>query len=224
MCLAAHLTWVSIAHCSQKCTAVKSAPQSKVHRGGALAATRSRADMQADMHQDDKLRNKLISYIQDAYATENHFVEILEKQVKATQKFPDIQAQIQNHLEATKQHRQRMEDRLGFYNTKPSAVKEAVTSAMGNVAGAAAGARTDSLAKDARDDYATEHLEIAAYELLIATAQPLGDRDTIQACQMNLRDEGVLSHWLETLIGRTTRLPMLEGRLTTTPIALPSSD
>src|SRR5260370_7909456 len=105
--------------------------------------------MQADMHQDDKLRNKLISYIQDAYAMENHFVETLEKQVKATQKFPDIQAQIQNHLEATKQHRQRMEDRLGFYNTKPSAVKEAVQSGMGNLAGPGPRAPTDSPATTA---------------------------------------------------------------------------
>ncbi len=180
--------------------------------------------MQADRHQDDKLRNKLISYIQDAYAMENHFVEILEKQVKATQKFPDIQAQIQNHLEATKQHRQRMEDRLGFYNTKPSAVKEAVTSAMGNVAGAAAGARTDSLANDARDDYATEHLEIAAYELLIATAQALGDRDTIQACEMNLRDEVVMAHWLETHMGRTALLSLREDGVAVDDTALSSAD
>src|SRR5260370_42395205 len=107
--------------------------------------------MQADMHQDDKLRNKLISYIQDAYAMENHFVETLEKQVKATQKLPDIQAHIQNHLEATKQHRQRMEDRLGFYNTKPAAAQEAVPRVMGNTAGWVAVARADSVGKDTRD-------------------------------------------------------------------------
>jgi len=180
--------------------------------------------MQADMHQDDKLHNKLISYIQDAYAMENHIVEILEKQVKATQRFPDIQAQIQQHLEATKQHRQRMEYRLGFYNTKPSAVKDAVTSVMGNVAGAAAGARTDSLAKDARDDYATEHLEIAAYELLIATAQAFGDRDTIQACEMNLRDEVVMAHWLESHMGRTALLSLREDGVAVDDRALSSAD
>jgi ferritin-like metal-binding protein YciE len=180
--------------------------------------------MQADMHQDDKLRNKLISYIQDAYAMENHFVETLEKQVKATQKFPDIQAQIQNHLEATKQHRQRMEDRLGFYNTKPSAVKEAVTSVMGNMAGAVAGARTDSLAQDTSDDYATEHLEIAAYELLIATAQAFGDRDTIQACEMNLRDEVEMAHWLETHMGRTALLSLREDGVAVDDSALSSAD
>jgi ferritin-like metal-binding protein YciE len=180
--------------------------------------------MQADMQRDDKLRNKLISYIQDAFAMENHIVETLEKQVKATHKFPDIQAQIENHLEATKQHRQRMEDRLGFYNTKPSAGKEAVASVMGNVAGAVAGARTDSLAKDARDDYATDHLEIAAYELLIATAQAFGDRDTIQACEMNLRDEVVMAHWLETHMGRTALLSLREDGVAVDDSALASAD
>jgi ferritin-like metal-binding protein YciE len=176
------------------------------------------------MHQDEKLRDKLISYIQDAYAMENQIVEILEKQVKATQRFPDIQAQIQQHLEATKQHRQRMEDRLGFYDTKPSAVKGAVSNVMGNVAGAAAGARADSLAKDARDDYVTEHLEIAAYELLIATAQAFGDRDTIRACAMNLHDEVEMAHWFETHMGRTALLSLRKDGIAVDESAIASAD
>ena len=43
----------------------------------------------------------------------------------------------------------------------------------------------------------TEHMEIAAYGALIATARAFGDDATIQAAQANLRDEVRMAHWLE---------------------------
>ena len=163
------------------------------------------------MKQRDMLRDKLITYIEDAYGMENQIVETLEKQVKETQKFPDIQARIQQHLDATREHRTRMEERLAFYNKKPSAIKGAMTNMLGNLIGSLGGAREHALAKTARDDYMTEHLEIAAYELLIATAQAFGDQDTIRACAANLRDEVVMAHWLEQSLPRTALLSLQEG-------------
>jgi hypothetical protein len=94
-------------------------------------------------------------------------------------------------------HEQRMADRLSAYNEKPSTAKSVGTNLMGSLIGAAAGGRTDALSKAARDDYMTEHMEIAAYELLIATAQAFGDSETIQAAQANLRDEMRMAQWLE---------------------------
>lgn len=149
------------------------------------------------MAQNDNLRDKLITYLQDAYAMEHQIVQMLEGQVKDTQKYPQIQARIQQHLDETHTHEQRMADRLGAYNEKPSTTKSIGSNLMGSLVGAAAGGRTDALAKAARDDYMTEHLEIAAYAALIATAQAFGDGATIQAAQANLRDEVRMAHWLE---------------------------
>jgi ferritin-like metal-binding protein YciE len=155
------------------------------------------------MQSDSDFRDKLISYISDAYAMERQIEEQLEHQVKETQRFPDIQMRIQEHLDATKQHRERMEQRLDFYQHKPSSVKGAVSGMMGNLVGALSAARTDTLAKIARDDYMVEHLEIAAYELLIATAQAFGDTDTVRACELNLADEVRMASWLEDNLGKT---------------------
>jgi ferritin-like metal-binding protein YciE len=147
--------------------------------------------------QNDNLRDKLITYLQDAYAMEHQIVQMLEGQVKDTQKYPQIQARIQQHLDETRTHEQRMADRLGAYNEKPSTTKSIGSNLMGSLVGAAAGGRTDALAKTARDDYMTEHMEIASYGALIATAQAFGDGATIQAAQANLRDEVRMAHWLE---------------------------
>src|SRR5690242_15070051 len=115
-----------------------------------------------NQHQNDLIEQKLIPYIQDAYALENQIVQTLEAHAEQAQDFPQIQAKILQHLEQTKQHRARMEQRLQAYNHQPSTVKGAVSGMMGNMAGAMSGMRPDTLARNARDEYVTEHLEIAA--------------------------------------------------------------
>jgi ferritin-like metal-binding protein YciE len=149
------------------------------------------------MKQNNDLRDKLVTYLQDAYAMEHEIVQVLEGQVKDTEKYPQVQAGIQRHLEETRTHEQRMADRLKAYNEKPSGVKSIGSNIIGSLIGAAAGGRTDKMSKIARDDYMTEHMEIAAYELLITTAELFGDNETIFAAQANLRDELRMANWLE---------------------------
>ncbi|HEX8035239.1 MAG TPA: DUF892 family protein [Ktedonobacterales bacterium] len=158
------------------------------------------------MQRNDQLKDKLITYLQDAEAMEHQIEEILEQQAKDAQPWPQIQQRIQQHLDATTTHRQRMEERLNAYNERPSTVKRAVATMVGNMVGMTAGARTDALSKEARDDYMIEHLEIAAYELLITTASAYGDQETVAACEANLRDEVEMANWLEQQLPHTAVL------------------
>jgi ferritin-like metal-binding protein YciE len=146
---------------------------------------------------DEELRKKLITYLEDAYALENEIVRALDGHIKDAAKYPDVQQMIQQHLDETKQHRQRMEQCLDAYGEKPSAIKSAGTSVLGGLMGAMSGARTDTLAKNARDEYVTEHMEIAGYEMLITTAAAAGDQQTVQVCEANLRDEVRMAKLLE---------------------------
>lgn len=148
------------------------------------------------MNHDDKLRDKLTTYIQDMYAVENQLVETLDKQVDQAAKFPAIQAKISQHLEATKQHRSRMEQRLQAYGESPSTLKGIMSGMMGNITGAMSGMRSDVLAMYARDDYVAESLEVAGYRMLIATARAYGDEDTVRAAELNLRDDEEMQRWL----------------------------
>jgi ferritin-like metal-binding protein YciE len=147
-------------------------------------------------HSDD-LREILVNWLQGAYAMEHQIVQTLEGQAKDTARYPDIQTRIQQHLDESRQHEQRMAERLGAYEVKPSGMKSVGATVAGSLMGAAIGGHSDPLVKMARDDYMTEHMEIAAYGALIAAAQAYGDTDTIQAAQANLRDEWRMSDWLE---------------------------
>jgi ferritin-like metal-binding protein YciE len=176
------------------------------------------------MHHDEKLRNKLVKYIEDAYAMENHIVEVLEKQVQDTQEFPNIQMQIQHHLDETREHQARMMRCLESYGQKPSGLKSALSNFLGNVMGALGGTQEDALAMNARNDYAVEHFEIATYGLLIATAQAYGDQQTVQACLANLRDEVEMANWLENHIAGVGLLALQKDGITLDQMTLQSSE
>ena len=173
------------------------------------------------MAKNDNLRDKLITYLQDAHAMEHQITQVLEGQVKDTEKYPQIQARIQQHLDETRMHEQRMADRLAAFNESPSTTKSVGSNLMGNLIGAAAGGRTDALSKAARDDYMTEHMEIAAYELLIATAHAFGDNETIQAAQANLRDEVRMAAWLEEHLPETVVYSFQEDGIALDKAAIP---
>jgi ferritin-like metal-binding protein YciE len=143
------------------------------------------------------LRDKLIEYLHDMYAVENHLVDTLQGHADDAADFPVVQAKIQQHLEETKQHRQRIEDCLSRYGKQPGGGKNALTGMIGKLQGVFSGARKDTLARNSRDDYVAENFEIVSYGMLIATAQALGDQQTVQACQQTLRDEVNMAKWLE---------------------------
>ena len=160
------------------------------------------------MAQSQQLQEKLVTYLQDMYAVENHLVEVLGKQVQETTDAPLFQTKIQEHLEQTKQHRTRIEACLQRYGQKPSGVKSALTNLMGSLQGSLSGTRSDALAMSARDDYVAENFEIASYEMLIATALVYGDQQTVSACQLNLHDEVITAKWLESHIGQATLMSL----------------
>ncbi len=170
------------------------------------------------MHHDQKLQDKLVSYIQDAYAMENQIVQTLEQHAKQAADHPDIQAKINEHLEQTKQHRARMEQCLQTYGQTPSTMKGALTNMMGNAVGMVSGVRPDVLAMNARDEYVTEHMEIAAYAMLMATAKAFGDDTTLRAAEQNMRDEVAMQQWLAQRAGEVALMSLQQDG-----IAIPES-
>jgi ferritin-like metal-binding protein YciE len=144
----------------------------------------------------DTLKDKLIGYIQDAYAMENEIAQVLQRQIDVSGKHPEIQAKLTQHLAETELQRKRMEQRLAAYDTTPSMVKGAASAIMGNVVGLTGALRGDMLTRNMRDDYVTEHLEIAAYTLLITTARACGDEETARQAELSLREEVAMADWI----------------------------
>lgn len=161
----------------------------------------------------DELRNKLIGYIEDAYAMEDQIEQVLGNQIALTQNHPPIQARIRQHLAETQLQKKRMAQRLESYNRSPNAIKNVVGNLQGTVAGMAAGLRGDALSRAMRDDYVTEHLEIAAYTLLITTAELVGDLDTVKAAKETLKEEIAMQTWLAEHMAESLLLDFQDQKL-----------
>ncbi len=148
------------------------------------------------MPTDNTGRRQLIDCLEDTYALESHLVQVLEDHAKDAQDIPQIRQKIEQHLRETEMHRDRMEQRLNALGAGKPGMKSGVSGLMGQIMGAISGGRTHELTKNARDEYASEHLEIATYNKLITIAQAVGDQETVRAAELNLRDEVNMQQWL----------------------------
>jgi ferritin-like metal-binding protein YciE len=59
-------------------------------------------------------------------------------------------------------------------------------------------ARTDKPGKNARDGFTTEHMEIAAYELLERLAKRTGDEQTAEVARKNRADEQAMTRKIDS--------------------------
>jgi ferritin-like metal-binding protein YciE len=128
---------------------------------------------------DDKLQQKLVDYIEDAHAMEQNVSTMLDSMISTTDD-PEIEEMLKHHKEETERQESRLRERLDALGAGASTRKQAQTVAAALVKGAADVVRGDQAGKNARDAYTTEHMEIAAYQLLERLAQKAGDTQTAE--------------------------------------------
>ena len=157
----------------------------------------------------DDLQSQLVKHIDEAYAMEQNVLRMLDGMISTTDD-PEIKPALQQHKLETQQHADRMEKRLRAHDASPSMVKEA-----GGVVGALMKsvvdmARPEKAGGNARDGYATEHLEIAAYELLARIASRAGDEETAAAAREIIGEEQAMAKKIEANWDRFAELSLRE--------------
>jgi ferritin-like metal-binding protein YciE len=137
--------------------------------------------------------DQLVSYIEDAHALEKMMDIALAAMMDSAPDMPEFQEPLGHHREETKQHIARLESRLEAYGESPAKTKDAAMMFGALGLGALNKVRTDTAGKVARDGYAAEHLEIAAYELLERVAVRAGDEETAEVARLNRADEEAMA-------------------------------
>jgi ferritin-like metal-binding protein YciE len=74
--------------------------------------------------------------------------------------------------------------------------------------------RGEKAGRNARDGYATEHLEIASYELLRRIAQKAGDAETAEAAQEIILEEKAMAALIEENWDRFAEISLREEGVT----------
>lgn len=136
----------------------------------------------------DDFGEQLVKYLADAHAIARQAVQLLESGPKLVRD-EELARLFREHLEETRIHEKRIEERLQAHGASPSLVKDTVLRAGGLNLGAFFGAQPDTTTKLAGFAFAFEHLEIASYELLSRVAQRAGDEETVDVTQRILSEE-----------------------------------
>jgi ferritin-like metal-binding protein YciE len=161
----------------------------------------------------EQLTEQLVKHIDEAYAMEQNVLRMLDAMIETTDD-EQIKNELREHKLETERHAERMQERLEARGASPSVVKE-----VGGIAGALMKgvldvARPEKAGRNARDGYATEHTEIASYQLLERIAQRAGDEETATAARQNRADEEAMAKKLESHWDKFAELSLREQGVT----------
>lgn len=134
------------------------------------------------------VEDELIKALDEAYAMEKQVELLLQSMIRTTGD-PTLTSDMETHLSETQQHAQRLKICLEAHGQSPSKLKEAATMTAGALKAPLDMARGEKGMRNARDGFATEHLEIAAYRLIEELARKAGDQQSLAVAQQNAADE-----------------------------------
>ena len=159
---------------------------------------------------DDKLQQKLVDYIEDVHALEQNVSRMLDSMISTTED-PEITEMLRHHKEETERQEQRLRERLDALGAGTSTRKEAQTITAALMKGAADQVRGDQAGKNARDGYTTEHMEIAAYQLLERLAERAGDTETAEVARQSRAEEEEMARKIDANWDRFLDLTLAEN-------------
>jgi ferritin-like metal-binding protein YciE len=138
------------------------------------------------------VNEELVKHIDEAHAMEQNVLRMLDGMISTTDD-PEILRELEHHKIETEGHAERMKQRLEAHGATPSVVKQA-----GGILGALAKMPLDMIrgekaGRNARDGFATEHMEIASYELLKRVAEKANDTETVTACDEIIGQEQAMA-------------------------------
>jgi ferritin-like metal-binding protein YciE len=156
-----------------------------------------------------ELKAQLVKHIDEAYAMEQDVLRMLDGMISTTDD-PEIKQALQQHKLETQGHADRMEKRLSAHGASPSMVREA-----GGILGALMKSvvdmtRSEKAGRNARDGFATEHMEIASYELLARIALRAGDEDTAADAREIIEEEKKMADAIEANWDKFAELSLRE--------------
>ena len=139
-----------------------------------------------------ELKQQLVNHIDEAIAMEQTVARMLDSMINTTDD-EEIRERLRDHKLETERQQDRLNRRLEAHGGSQSVVRQAAGVAEALMKSVTDVARTEKAGRNARDGYATEHMEIAAYELLERVARHAGDEETAEVARENRAEEEAMA-------------------------------
>ncbi|MEA2340917.1 MAG: hypothetical protein QOG11_994 [Solirubrobacteraceae bacterium] len=147
----------------------------------------------------DAAQQKIVQYLNEAHASEQALVRVLQAQIAMTPR-GTYRTALDRHLNQTRDHAARVAERLGQLGQGGNPIQAAIGFAETLIGQALALAKTpldllrgsggeEKVLKNAKDTSATEALEIATYTAIERLARSVGDDETARLAASIRSDE-----------------------------------
>jgi ferritin-like metal-binding protein YciE len=156
-----------------------------------------------------RLEEKLVEYIDDAYAMEQNVLRMLDGMIGTT-KDQQMKRALERHKRQTEQQAERLKERLETYGSSPSKAKAAGGMMAALMKSVVDVGRDDKPGRNARDGFATEHMEIASYQLLERVARRAGDKETAAVARQNREEEEAMARSIASKWNKIVDLTLKE--------------
>jgi ferritin-like metal-binding protein YciE len=155
-------------------------------------------------------QSELVRHLEDAVAMEQAVIRMLQDMLSTTDD-PELRETFERHVSESERQEARLRGRLEAHGEGgESRLKELAGQLGALVKGALDVSRDTSTARNARDAYVSEHMEIVSYELLERVARMAGDEDTADVARRNRAEEQAMADAILATLDRVAVVGMRE--------------
>jgi ferritin-like metal-binding protein YciE len=141
-----------------------------------------------------------LACLRDAHAMELSLIKALEKQVREMAQMPEARERVQQHIDETRGHAEKVEACITRNGGSVSKTKDLSSKLMASMKNLGSRTTEDSMVKNVLIGYSGEHFEIGSYLIIRSAAEELGDTETVSVCDDILTDEYAMADWIKEQI------------------------
>ncbi|NDL59029.1 DUF892 family protein [Phytoactinopolyspora mesophila] len=142
-------------------------------------------------------RERVISWLNDAYAMEQALEENLKRHADDAKDDEEVRSRIQQHIQETRHQAETVRGCIESMGGEVSRTKSVLAGMFGGMQGMANRFVEDTMLKNAIADYAAEHFEIASYKALIAACKEIGEDEVAEKLTNILHEEEEMAAFIE---------------------------
>jgi ferritin-like metal-binding protein YciE len=139
---------------------------------------------------------RLMHWLRDAHAMEEQAEQMMRATADRLKDYPELRLKVVEHLEDTRRQAIAVRGCIERRGGKISVVKDMAARTTAIAQGLGGLFFTNEVVKALQALYTFEHMEIAAYSILIATAEHVGDDRTKAVCETILAEEKAMAAWV----------------------------
>jgi ferritin-like metal-binding protein YciE len=150
-------------------------------------------------------KDELVAWLRDAHAMEMATIDNLERLIPRTDTYPQLKAQLQNHLDISHRQVREVKAQLERLGADTSTLKDWAMRFTGRFEVMLVSFTRDELPKNCIVAHAWEAFEVASYSAMLGAAEELNMPELLDMCERFIQEEREMADFLANHLPAITR-------------------